>query len=189
MKYFNIFLIFFSFAFGQIQYGGSPLFQPEKEINFIMIDHDNLIEYNLDPMVLHYANEYEVDINVPQLASKVVNQYKTTFYLGIESPGAMSIGFHFDEFQLTNHTEMFIYDEEETMHIGSFNSKNNDFTGEKSTAVVKGDRVVIELTVPNHEVRDLELHMSIVTHDFLDFIIISFINPKCGVLMSQLSVS
>ena len=102
MKYFNIFLIFFSFAFGQIQYTGSPLLQPEKPINFITIDHNNLIEYNLDPMVLHYANEYEVDFNIPQLATKVINQYETTFYLGIESPGAMSIGFHFDEFQLTN---------------------------------------------------------------------------------------
>ena len=120
-------------------------------------------------MVVHYANEYAVDINVPQLATKVVDQYKTTFYLGIESPGAMSIAFHFNEFNLTDHTEMFIYDEEETMHIGAFNSKNNDFTGEKSTAVVKSDRVVIELSVPNNEVRDLKLHMSIVTHDFLDF--------------------
>ena len=170
MKYFNIFLIVFSFSFAQIQYSGSPLYQVEnKSVNFITIDHDNLIEYDLDPMVLHYANEYLVDINVPQLATKVVNQYKTTFYLGIESPGAMSIGFHFDEFQLTNNSEMFIYDEEETMFIGSFNSKNNDFTGEKSTAVVKGDRVIIEITVPNHELRDLKLHMAIVTHDFLDF--------------------
>lgn len=169
MKYFNILLIVFSFAFGQIQYGGSPLFQPEESINFITIDHDNLIEYDLHPMVVHYANEYAVDINVPQLATKVVDQYKTTFYLGIESPGAMSIAFHFNEFNLTDHTEMFIYDEEETMHIGAFNSKNNDFTGEKSTAVVKSDRVVIELSVPNNEVRDLKLHMSIVTHDFLDF--------------------
>jgi len=169
MKYFNIFLIVFSFAFGQIQYGGSPLFQSEKSINFITVDHDNLIEYDLHPMVVHYANEYEVDINVLQSATKVIDQYKTTFYLGIESPGAKSIAFHFDEFQLTNHSEMFIYDEEETMYIGSFNSKNNDFTGEKSTAVVKGDRLIIELTVPNHELRDLALHMSIVTHDFLDF--------------------
>ena len=81
----------------------------------------------------------------------------------------MSIGFHFNQFQLTNHTKMFIYDEQESMYIGSFNSKNNDFTGEKSTAVVKSDRVIIELTVPNNEVRDLALNMSIVAHDFLDF--------------------
>ena len=113
MKYLNIILIIFSLAFGQIQYGGSPVYQPDgKAVKFITIDHSNLIEYDLHPMVLHYANEYAVDINVLEEATKVVDQYKTTFYLGIESPDAMSIGFHFDQFELTNHTEMFIYDEE-----------------------------------------------------------------------------
>mgnify|MGYP003951872853 CR=1 FL=1 len=170
MKYLNFFLIMFTLSFAQIEYAGSPVYQPNNEnINFITIDHDNLIEYDLHPMVIHYAHEYAVDINVPKSATKIIGPYKTTFYLGVESPGAMSIAFHFNQFQLTNHTEMFIYDEEETMYIGSFNSKNNDFTGEKSTAVVKGDRVIIELTVPNNEVRDLALNMSIVTHDFLDF--------------------
>ena len=124
MKHLNLFLILFTFYFGQIEYAGSPVYHPEKaDVNFISIDHNQLIEYNLHPMVVHYANEYAVDINVPELATKVVGPYKTTFYLGIESPGAMSIGFHFDQFELTNHTEMFIYDEEETMYIGSFNSK------------------------------------------------------------------
>ena len=170
MKYLNLILILFTLSFSQIQYAGSPVYQPNNEkINFITIDHDNLIEYDLHPMVVHYANEYAVDINVPKSATKIVGPYKTTFYLGIESPGAMSIGFHFNQFQLTNHTKMFIYDEQESMYIGSFNSKNNDFTGEKSTAVVKSDRVIIELTVPNNEVRDLALNMSIVAHDFLDF--------------------
>ena len=170
MKYLNLFLILCTFYFGQIQYAGSPVYQSEKvDVNFISIDHNQLIEYDLHPMVVHYANEYAVDINVPELATKVVGPYKTTFYLGIESAGAKSIGFHFDKFQLTDHTKMFVYDEEQTMYIGAFNSKNNDFSGEKSTAVVKSDRVIIELTVPNNEIRDLALHISIVTHDFLDF--------------------
>ncbi len=170
MKYLNLILIFFTLSFGQIQYSGSPIYKPnDDKINFITINHDNLIDYDLHPMVIHYANEYAVDINVPQLATKIVGPYKTTFYLGIESQGAMSIGFHFNKFQLTDNTNMFIYDENESMYIGSFNSKNNDFTGEKSTAVVKSDRVIIELTVPNSEVRDLALNISIVTHDFLDF--------------------
>ncbi len=170
MKPLNLFLILFTLSFGQIQYSGSPIYQPnDDKINFIIINHDNLIDNNLHPMVVHYANEYAVDINVPQLATKIVGPYKTTFYLGIESEGAMSIGFHFNQFQLTDNTDMFIYDEDKSMFIGSFNSKNNDFTGEKSTAVVKSDRVIIELTVPNSEVRDLALNISIVTHDFLDF--------------------
>ena len=171
MKYFNILLIFLTTSFAQIQYAGSPIYKPENiDIKFISIDHSNLIEHDLHPMVLHYANEYSVDINILKSSTKIVGQYKTTFYLGIESVDAQAIAFHFDKFKLTENSQMFIYDDEETMYIGSFNSKNNDFTGEKSTALVKSDRVIIELTVPNHEIRDLELNMSVVTHDFLDLI-------------------
>jgi len=171
MRYFNILFLFLTFSFSQIQFAGSPLFKPDNtKINFVKVDHSNLIEHNLHPMVLHYANEYSVDFNVPQLATKVVGPYKTTFYLGVESENAKALAFHFDQFKLTDNSRMFVYDEEQTMFIGSFNSKNNDFTGEKSTALVKSDRVVIELTVPNNEVRDLALNMSVVTHDFLDLI-------------------
>ena len=132
MKYFNILLLLLTLSFSQIQYAGSPFYKPDNtKINFINIDHNNLIEYDLHPMVLHYANEYSVDINIPLSSTKVVGQYKTTFYLGIESEGAKAIAFHFDQFKLTKNSKMYIYDEEQTMFIGSFNSKNNDFTGEK----------------------------------------------------------
>ena len=171
MKYFNILILFLTFSFSQIQYSGFPIYKPDNtKINFIKVDHSNLIDYDLHPMVLHYANEYAVDINIPLSATKIVGQFKTTFYLGLESEGAKAIAFHFDQFKLTQNSKMFIYDEEQTMYIGSFNSKNNDFTGEKSTALVKSDRVIIELTVPNNEVRDLALNLSIITHDFLDLI-------------------
>lgn len=171
MKYFNILILFLTFSFSQIQYSGSPIYKPDNtKINFIKVDHNNLIDYDLHPMVLQYANEYAVDINIPLSATKLIGQFKTTFYLGLESEGAKAIAFHFDQFKLTQNSKMFIYDEEQTMYIGSFNSKNNDFTGEKSTALVKSDRVIIELTVPNNEVRDLALNLSIITHDFLDLI-------------------
>ena len=167
MKYFNILLLLLTLSFSQIQYAGSPFYKPDNtKINFINIDHNNLIEYDLHPMVLQYANEYSVDVNIPLSATKVVGQYKTTFYLGIESEGAKAIAFHFDQFKLTKNSKMYIYDEEQTMFIGSFNSKNNDFTGEKSTALVKSDRVIIELTVPNNEVRDLALNLSVVFFAF-----------------------
>tara|TARA_B100000676_G_C18089017_1_gene857748 strand:- start:93 stop:2363 length:2271 start_codon:yes stop_codon:yes gene_type:complete len=171
MKYINIIILFLTFSFSQIQYAGSPIYKPENvNIKYITIDHNNLIDHDLHPMVLHYANEYSVDINIPKTATKIVNQNNTTFYLGIESEDAQAIAFHFNKFQLTNNSKMFIYDDEQSMYIGSFNSKNNDFSGEKSTSLVKGDKVVIELTVPNNEIRELSLNLSVVTHDFLDLI-------------------
>ncbi len=169
IKILSILLLLPAISFSQIQYGGIPIAAINfEEINFITIDHSNIINNNLHPMVLKYANEYSVDINVPQLATKIKGSYESTFYLGIESPGAMALAFIFDEFNLTENTKLFIYDENKSMHIGSFNSKNNNPSGTLSTAVVKSDRVIIELTIPNFELIDLKLHLSIVTHDFLD---------------------
>ena len=169
MRYIKVSLILLSIAFSQIQHGGSPLyFLDTQEINFINIDHSNIINKDLHPMVLQYANEYSVDINVPQLANKIEDLNETTFYLGIESTSAKALAFVFDIFKLTENSKMFIYDADKSMYIGSFNSKNNNPSETLSTAVVKGDRVVVELTVPNHELSDLKLHMSVVTHDFID---------------------
>ena len=169
IKILSILLLLPTISFSQIQYGGAPIAAINfEEINFITIDHSNIINNNLHPMVLKYANEYSVDINVPQLATKIEGSYESTFYLGIESTGAMALAFIFDEFNLTENTKLFIYDENKSMHIGSFNSKNNNPSGTLSTAVVKSERVIIELTIPNFELIDLKLHLSIVTHDFLD---------------------
>ena len=108
MKYINIAIMFLTFSFSQIQYAGTPIYKPENvDINFITVDHYNLIEHDLHPMVLHYANEYSVDIDVPKVATKVVDQFKTTFYLGVESEAAQAIAFHFNEFQLTKNSQFY----------------------------------------------------------------------------------
>ena len=72
IKILSILLLLHTISFSQIQYGGAPVDAINiKEINFITIDHSNIINNNLHPMVLKYANEYSVDINVPHLATKI----------------------------------------------------------------------------------------------------------------------
>ena len=120
MRYIKVSFILLSIAFSQIQHGGSPLyFLDTQEINFINIDHSNIINKDLHPMVLQYANEYSVDINVPQLANKIEDLNETTFYLGIESTSAKALAFVFDIFKLTENSKMFIYDADKSMYIGS----------------------------------------------------------------------
>ena len=92
IKILSIFLLLPVISFSQIQYGGVPVDAINiEEINFITIDHSNIINNNLHPMVLKYANEYSVDINVPHLATKIERANESTYYLGIESPGAMAL--------------------------------------------------------------------------------------------------
>ena len=162
-------LLFVSLSFSQIQHGGSPKYiSLEDNINFVKTNKDKVINNNLHPMVLKYAHLYEVDINFPKMANKKVGKFETTFILGFESVGAKALAFEFDEFFLTENSKMFIYDEDKTMFIGSFNSNNNNLSGVLSTAVVKSDRVIIELTIPNKEIINLKLNIRAVTHDFLD---------------------
>ncbi|MDP6936931.1 MAG: hypothetical protein QGF36_05820, partial [Candidatus Marinimicrobia bacterium] len=170
MKIFKLlFFLFPAFYFSQIQYGGAPVYAlNNEETPYISIDHSIIINNDLHPMILKYAHVYSTDIDFLQASTKITGQFETTLTLGIESAGAKAMGFFFDEFHLTDNTKMFIYDEERSMFIGSFNSKNNDFTGTLSTAVIRGDRVIIELTVPNIELATIKLHLSAVTHDFMD---------------------
>ena len=170
MRYITFLFFILTFGIAQIQYGGMPKYQSESNpIKFISTDNLEIIDRDLHPMVLKYANQYFVDINFLNEATKTVNVYETTFHLGFESKGAKALAFVFGEFKLTDNSKMFIYNEDQSMYIGSFNSKNNNLSGELATAVVKGDRVIIELTVPNHEINDLRLHLDIIDHDFLDF--------------------
>jgi len=170
MRYITFLFFILTFGIAQIQYGGMPKYQSESNpIKFISTDNLEIIDRDLHPMVLKYANQYFVDINFLNEATKTVNVYETTFHLGFESKGAKALAFVFGEFNLTDNSKMFIYNEDQSMYIGSFNSKNNNLSGELATAVVKGDRVIIELTVPNHEINDLRLHLDIIDHDFLDF--------------------
>ncbi len=158
-----------TFSFAQIQHGGLPKYLiDQNEIEIHEVDHSMKIENNLHPMVLHYADEYSVDIDVMDEAIKVIESNQTIFTIGIRSMGAKALGFMFDEFNLTENSKLFIYSLDRSMYMGAFNAKNNNPSGSLATAVVKGESVVIELTVPNDEIEEIRLHLSIVTHDFLD---------------------
>ena len=169
MNLLKFIILFSSFLMAQIQYGGTPkyLIDDTKIIN-INVDHSNKIETDLHPMVLRYANEYSLNIDIINEGSIVEKSTEITYYLGIESNGAKAIGLVFDQFHLTENSKLFIYSSDRSMYIGSFNAKNNNPTGTLETAVVKGDNVIIELTVPLSEVDDIKLKLKSVMHDFLD---------------------
>ena len=98
-------VLVFNFSFSQIQYGGVPSYKLETtKIPFIMVDKLQLINKDLHPMVLRYANEYSVDVNFINSSIKIQGIGNSTYYLGIESSDAKAIAFMFDEFNLTKNT-------------------------------------------------------------------------------------
>tara|TARA_B100000945_G_scaffold321296_1_gene335078 strand:+ start:568 stop:2874 length:2307 start_codon:yes stop_codon:yes gene_type:complete len=170
MLYLLKFIVFIiSISFAQIQYGGSPryLFN-DSDIEIHNVDQTKKIDHNLHPMVLHYADEYSIKINIIEQATIIQNANETIYYIGIQSSGAKAISLKFDNFYLTDQSELYIYSADRSMFIGSFNSKNNNNTESLETAVVKGDQVFIELKVPTEDIDKIKLTLESIMHDFKD---------------------
>ena len=157
-------------SFAQIQQGGYPNYYDSRidDINFIQIDKNNVVDRNFNPMVFQFGNEYDVNINVLENASIIQNGNNVTYLLGLESRDAYGIGINFNDFNLTENTEMFLYDEEQTMFLGSFNFLNNKPNGDLTTSIIKSDRVIIEINIPQQEISDLRLNIDTIIHDYTD---------------------
>ena len=169
MRKILLLILTFTIGISQIQYGGEPKYKLDwKDINFLNTYNLKKINNNLHPMVLKYGDEYGLDINILNQSTKIISKNETTFYLGFESKNAKAISLVFDEFKLSQNSKMFIYNHDHSMFIGSFNSKNNSPTGDLATALVKGDKTIIELTIPNNEIINVKLQLKSIIHDFYD---------------------
>ena len=125
MRKILLLILTFTIGISQIQYGGEPKYKLDwKEINFLNTYNLKKINNNLHPMVLKYGDEYGLDINILNQSTKIISKNETTFYLGFESKNAKAISLVFDEFKLSQNSKMFIYNHDNSMFIGSFNSKN-----------------------------------------------------------------
>ena len=158
------------FLYPQIQYGGIPKYFEDRidNINFISVDHSNLVDRNFHPMVFKFGNEYDVNIDFINEANAIVNGNQVTYLLGIESRGAYAIALNFNEFFLTENTELYFYDKDRSSYLGSFNSLNNKSTLDLTTSLIKSDRIIIELNIPLNEVKDLKLNIDTIIHDYSD---------------------
>ena len=154
----------------QIERGGTPKFYENRmdNIDYKLVDSNAEIDRQFHPMIFQFGYEYEFILNVLEEARIVSDDEETTFILGLESPGAYGIGIHFNNFQLSDNSRLFFYDELSTFKLGSFNSRNNKPTKVLSTSIIKGDKIIIELTVPNNELDLIDLEIASIVHDYSD---------------------
>ncbi|MBL7980825.1 MAG: hypothetical protein JNL52_03350 [Flavobacteriales bacterium] len=85
----------------------------------------------------------------------------------VHSPGAAMLSVQFDQWELPNGAEVFLYDAARTRSIGAFTAANRQPDGTMATELVPGDSVVIEYVLPSL-VRAGELRVASVTHAFFD---------------------
>ena len=165
-------ICFIGISFCQIQHGGVPKFFNNRalDINLISINEADLIDRNFDPMVFIYGYEYDTDIDIIESATIIEDSNQLTYLLQISSEGAYGIGFNFDQFYLSPNAKLFIYDEEQTYYLGSLTYENNKIDNSLSTSIIKGDNIILELTVPQNEADSILLHLDSIIHDYTDIL-------------------
>ena len=88
--------------------------------------------------------------------------------MAIESKGAYSINFVFNDFHLPEGAELYISNEEGDMLYGPVTSKVNTENGHFLTDLIKGDKVTIYLFEPSNKRNESQLTIKRVVHAYLD---------------------
>jgi lysyl endopeptidase len=93
----------------------------------------------------------------------------STWQLGIECAGALSISIRFDEFQLPKGGEVFIWSADRKEFLGAFNYKNMKPSGVLACGLIHGDKIVVEYNYPSHLEDRGALTISEIVHTYRPF--------------------
>ncbi len=160
-----------SFSFSQIQSEGIPKYynnDPLNRIDFLALENNPRVDREFHPMVFQFGIEYDVDIDLLDEAQIYIDDNIYTFILGISSEDAYGMGFNFNNFFLSENAELYFYDRERTSILGALTNINNKSTNSLTTSVVKGEDIIIELNVPQQEIKDIRLNIDTIIHDQTD---------------------
>lgn len=169
------FLILFipkSYLLAQISYGGEPAsinytpIQTKKSKSFDSVytvaDLDmNTVNEELESLnsnncqdcsnSFYYGKEIEVKIDFFKLAQNIdIKNERKIWLLKIESEKAEGYQLIFSLFRLPKGGELYIYNEDKSMILGSFTSENNRPDGTFLTQYITGNNIYIEYSAPEN---------------------------------------
>ncbi len=171
MKNYILITLLFTLSYTQIQQEGFPNFINSnniKNIESIKVNKNQLIEKKFHPMVLKYGDEFSINFNIVNNINPIQSNNTLTYLLKIESKGALGIGLIFDDFYLSDNSTLYLYNEDGSMYIGAFTSKNNKKSNIFPTSIVKNDKIIIELNIPEDEIGQSRLNIGSLIHDYTD---------------------
>jgi subtilisin-like proprotein convertase family protein len=89
--------------------------------------------------------------------------------LRITSAGAYSINLGFSVFYMPKGAQLLLYDPEKEYILGPFSDADNEAHNQLWTPVLPGDELVLEVRLPAESREDMQLWLTAVNHDFLNF--------------------
>ena len=76
----------------------------------------------------------------------------------------------FNDFYLSNNVTLYLYDYDGSMYFGAFTSENNKESNIFPTNIVKSDKIIIELNIPEEEYGNSRLNIGSIIHDNKDIL-------------------
>jgi len=90
----------------------------------------------------------------------------STWLLRLHSEGAKTLNLGFSEYHLPEGAEFYITTGEEK--LGPFTAADNADHNQLWTPIVRGDELLLELSVPTNKKKGIQLYLTSVNHDFID---------------------
>lgn len=156
------FIAISNLSHSQVSYGGEPQNWSDKrlseDIPFVATDVPDYDRLALEDAITdqykevpyRFGVENEVNYGIENSGLWIINPESdfAIWQLGIYCPGARAISLRFDEYQLPQGSEVFIWSSDREEFLGSFTSKNNKPGGQLATGLIHGERVIVEYRVP-----------------------------------------
>ena len=118
----------------------------------------------------HFAEATAVDIQPEDYGTwELLPGGDAVWRLRVRSEGAYSINLGFSVFQMPPGGQMLLYDPGKTQVLGPFTDADNESHNQLWTPVLGGDELVMEVRLPAERRPELQLWLTAVNHDFLNF--------------------
>lgn len=188
-KFVVLYILFLLSAFGiqggleaQVSHGGRPLplsiVRSAGERMFVeMPAFDVREELRIDSLNetglrsgFRFAYKFMTDYNRSNSGITFTQPDGTRVWrLGIHSPGALSINVLFTEYELPEGARLFLYNDDQTQILGSFNHLNNSELNLLPVSPIRGDRIIIEYQEPANASFQGRLTVGEVNHAYRGF--------------------
>lgn len=87
----------------------------------------------------------------------------------ISSKGAKSLNLGFTTYQMPKGGSLILYSPDKQNILGPFTPADNEDHAQLWTPILKGDKLIVEVQVPQSQKSNLQLVLSSINHDFLGF--------------------
>ncbi|MCF8278284.1 MAG: T9SS type A sorting domain-containing protein [Flavobacteriales bacterium] len=163
----------------QVSHGGQPLawsqtstsaqieFIRLPELDMTTISEEDRENDRYKEFGFRFGIERNVELNASTSGTWTTEGNLNVWRLGIHAPNAKGVSVLFSQFNIPKKASLFVYDEERTHFIGSFNYTNLQANGMLSTSLVYGENVIIELQLPaDANTSDVALSISKIVHAY-----------------------